>query len=120
MMDQTIIWCQNSIKQVLSAYKCETLEGFSTQLILDDEHLHYLVVRVGWFKQKSVYLSLIHLDICDDLIVIQANNTENLIDEELIALGIPREKICLDILPPEVREDMYQPNAKAKQLLGMM
>jgi len=107
-MDKTISGYQDCIKQVLSAYQQETAEGVKTELIFDDQRLHYLAVRVGWFKQKSVYLCLVHLDICDDMIVIQANNTEDPIDEELIELGVPREKICLGVLPLEVRDEAYQ------------
>lgn len=40
------------------------------------------------------------------MIVIQANNTEDLIDEDLIQMGIPKEKICLGLLPPDVRRDI--------------
>jgi hypothetical protein len=107
-MDKTISGYQDCIKQLLTAYQQETPEGVKTELIFDDQRLHYLAVRVGWFKQKSVYLCLVHLDVCDDMIVIQANNTEDPIDEALIELGVPREKICLGVLPPEVRDEAYQ------------
>lgn len=104
-MDQTIVQQQNSIKDVLSTYQHQMSEGEGkVELIFDDERHHYVAIRVGWVKQKSVYLCLVHLDICDDVIVIQANNTEDEIDEELVERGIPREKICLGVLPPEVRE----------------
>ncbi|MDY0096180.1 MAG: XisI protein [Candidatus Vecturithrix sp.] len=107
-MDHTITHYQNCIKHVLSAYQQNTPDGVSVELVFDDERQHYLAIRVGWLKQKSVYLCLAHLDICDDMIVIQANNTEDEIDEELVELGIPRENICLGVLPPEVRADLSQ------------
>ncbi len=107
-MDHTITQYQNCIKHVLSTYQQTTPDGVNVELVFDDERQHYLAIRVGWLKQKSVYLCLVHLDICDDMIVIQANNTEDGIDEELIDLGIPRENICLGVLPPEVRKDLSQ------------
>ena len=107
-MDHTIESYQHCIKQVLSSYQRNTPDGIKIDLVFDDERKHYLAVRVGWFHQKSVYLSLVHLDICDGMVIIQANNTEDLIDEELVALGIPRERICLGVLPPEVRQDAFR------------
>jgi hypothetical protein len=107
-MDHTITQYQNCIKHILANYQQDTPEGINIELVFDDERQHYLAIRVGWLKQKSVYLCLAHLDICNDMIVIQANNTEDEIDEELMELGIPRDKICLGVLPPEVREDQHQ------------
>ena len=53
-------------------------------------------------------MCLVHIDIQDGMIVIQANNTEDGIDENLIALGVSREHICPGILPPNVRKILSQ------------
>jgi hypothetical protein len=44
-----------------------------------------------------------HIDIIDGQVWIQANNTDRLIAEELVAAGIPPEAIVLGLQPPEVR-----------------
>ncbi|NJL59529.1 MAG: XisI protein [Desulfobacteraceae bacterium] len=71
-----------------------------------------MAFRVGWRKHKRIHLCLVHIDICNDMVVIQANNTEDMIDSELVDMGIPKDKICLGLLPPDVRQ--YVEQAKAK------
>ncbi|MCP4110141.1 MAG: XisI protein [Desulfobacteraceae bacterium] len=103
-MEENMILYQKCIKRLLSAYQPLKTEWSEVELLFDDERKHYMAFRVGWFRQKRVHFCLVHIDICDDTVVIQANNTEDMIDDELIRMGIPREKICLGLLPPEVRE----------------
>jgi hypothetical protein len=47
----------------------------------------------------------VHIDICDEIVIIQCNDTEDLIATELVEMGIPRERIVLGFLPPEVQDD---------------
>ncbi|MCP4111369.1 MAG: XisI protein [Desulfobacteraceae bacterium] len=103
-MEENIVLYQTYIKRLLSAYQPLKTERSEVELIFDDEHKHYMAYRVGWFGQKRIHFCLVHIDICDDMVVIQANNTEDMIDDELVGMGISREKICLGLLPPEVRE----------------
>jgi len=46
---------------------------------------------------------VIHIDIIDGQVWIQANNTDRLIAEELVAAGVPVESIVLGLQPPDVR-----------------
>ena len=63
-----------------------------------------MVMRVGWFERyKRIHRCLIHIEISDNIIVIQANNTEDPIVSDLIALGIPKDKICLGFIPSDFR-----------------
>ena len=56
------------------------------QIIFDSEHDHYLLIDVGWEQKKHVYGAIIHIDIKDEKIWIQKNNTEiNLADRLLEA-----------------------------------
>jgi hypothetical protein len=109
-MEETVTCYQTCIKRVLSAYQELKTEWSEVELIFDDEHHHYMAYRVGWFKHKRIHFCLVHIDICDDTVIIQANNTEDLIDEDLMAQGIPSDKICLGLLPPDVREYRSQFN----------
>ncbi len=109
-MEEVVKLYQTSIKRVLSEYHTLQTQWSEVELIFDDEHQHYMAYRVGWFKHKRIHFCLVHIDICGDLVIIQANNTEDLIDEELIEHGIPKDKICLGLLPPDVREYLIQPN----------
>ena len=102
-MDNTLEKYKTGIKKVLSAYQELKTDSTDVELLFDDERLRYMAMRVGWQKQKRIHLCLVHIDICDGLIVIKANNTEDEIDVELVEAGIPREKICLGWLPLDVR-----------------
>jgi hypothetical protein len=62
-----------------------------------------MAMRIGWQNQKRIHLCLIHIDVRDGLVIIQANNTEDEIDAELVEEGIPLEKICLGWLPPNAQ-----------------
>ncbi len=54
-------------------------------------------------KQRRSYNCVIHIDIIDSQVWIQANNTDRLIAEELVAAGIPAKSIVLGLQPPDVR-----------------
>lgn len=75
-----------------------------TQLIMDTERDHYQMVRLGWQGEHRLYNCSIHLDIIDDQIWIQCNNTEILIDEELERFGVPKSDVIIGFLPPTMRE----------------
>ena len=72
-------------------------------MILDTEHNRYLLLSVGWLNGKRVHHTVMHIDIIDKKVWIQANNTDRLIAEELVAAGIPPQSIVLGLQPPEVR-----------------
>lgn len=103
-MDNRIAFYQTCIKRLLSEYESLNTQDTAISLCLDDERMCYLVMRVGWFQQyKRIHRCLIHITIEDDIIVIQANNTEDPIDTDLIEMGIPKEKICLGFIPADFR-----------------
>ena len=107
-MDNLLVFYQQCIKEILSEYERLSTEWSEVELLFDDERKRYMVLRVGWFKHKRVHRCLIHIDICDDKVMIQANNTEYLIDNELIDRGISKEKIIFAFLPPEARLNIEQ------------
>lgn len=100
-MGKTVEQYKKSVKKMLSEYALSSPPWTRTKLLFDDEHLGYIVMRVGWYKGKRVHRCLIHIDIIDDKVVIQANNTEDLLKTELMARGIPEEKICLGFIPEQ-------------------
>lgn len=103
MERETISFYQQCIRQLLSRYKSLRTEWSETELLFDDEQMRYMAVSVGWMKQKRIHLCLVHIDIQDDVIMIQCNNTEDMIVTELAEMGIPRDKMCLGFVPPELR-----------------
>lgn len=108
MDSNTIKHYQACIKQLLSEYENLKTDWSTIETIFDDVQMRYLVLRVGWNNQQRIHFCLVHIDIKDDMIVIQANNTEDMLDDELIALGVPHEKIYPGILPPNIQEQLKQ------------
>ena len=93
------------VKQLLTEYAQlpTSSDEIQNEVIFDSEHDHYLFLIVGWLKGKRIHHCGIHIDIIDSQVWIQANNTDCLIAEELVAAGIPPESIVLGLQPPEVR-----------------
>lgn len=97
---------RNTIEQVLLAHtkipfsigdvQCET--------VFDRNHDHYLLVQVGWGRQKRIYGTLAHIDLIGDKIWIQHDGTEEGLANQLRDAGIPAEHIVLAYRIPEVRQ----------------
>jgi len=60
-------------------------------------------MTVGWLNDRRVHSSLVHIDIINDKIWIQRDGTEHGIAKELVAAGIPKDRIVLAFHPPEIR-----------------
>jgi hypothetical protein len=76
-----------------------------TQLICDRDRDHYQLVSLGWQGHRRFYSVLIHLDIKDGKVWIQKNDTDRLIAQELVGLGVAREDIVLGLQPVYARVD---------------
>jgi XisI protein len=75
-----------------------------TQVLFDTEHDHYQIVDLGWDGHNRIYSSQIHLDIRNEKVWIQRNQTDELIAEELVLMGVAREDIVLGLQPPYARQ----------------
>ena len=74
-----------------------------TEVVVDRANDHYLLVNVGWNKDRRVHGSLVHIDIANGKVWIQRDGTEHGIATDLTSAGIPKERIVLGFRPPEVR-----------------
>lgn len=94
------------IKQILSQYATyKPANGnIDLQTIFDSEHDRYQVLAVGWEENHRVYGCSIHLDIKEDKIWIQDNNTEIDIAQELVTEGVPKDDIVIAFQPPYLRK----------------
>jgi hypothetical protein len=80
------------------------LPGIEIQVISDPAHHHYQLVHLGWSGSQFIHSVLFHLDIkSDGKIWLQANYTDSLIADELVAKGVPKSDIVLGIQPPYAR-----------------
>ncbi len=80
-------------------------EHFETQLVCDRERDHYQLLSLGWQGHRLFYSVLIYLDMKDGKVWIQRNETDRLIAQELVALGVGREDIVLGLQPVYARVD---------------
>jgi hypothetical protein len=87
---------QGIIKTVLqnhANYRATLPDGYTSQVIFDDERGHYLVLDFGWSGNKYLHATPIH---CDE--------TEEGIATDLMEAGIPKEDIVLGFRYPKVRK----------------
>ena len=69
--------------------------GIETFFSIDSERHHYFLYMLGWKDKKRTHSILLHLDIINEKIWVQENNTEIQIGLELINRGVLREDIIL-------------------------
>jgi len=94
------------IKKILSQYATykPSYGEIEMQTLFDTEHDHYQVLGIGWHKEERVYGCSMHLDIENDKIWIQLNNTELDIGQVLVEMGVPKEDIVIGFLPVYIRQ----------------
>jgi hypothetical protein len=62
-----------------------------------------VIWRIGWEQDKRIHQCAVHIDINGENILIQWNDTEDQIEKYLVEMGIPKDKICLEVIPPLFR-----------------
>ncbi|NUM46619.1 MAG: XisI protein [Anaerolineales bacterium] len=94
------------VKELLKRYASQRPEekNVETQLIFDPVNDHYQLLNVGWEDEHRVYYCVLHLDLKGDKVWIQQNNTEHRVAEELIEMGIPKNRIVLGFQSPYKRQ----------------
>lgn len=97
---------RDALKQLLTEYaQIPTYESELEYItIFDLKSDRYMLISIGWYRERRVHDCIMHLDIIDGQIWIQANNTDRYLAEELVAAGIPPKSIVLGLQPPEVRK----------------
>lgn len=102
---------QNILISYLTDYakiKPVNLPDVDRQVITDVIHNHFQLTYIGWQGDQFIFSTIFHFDIKDEKIWIQCNNTERVINEELIKLGVAKEDIVLGFQPPYVRALLEQ------------
>jgi len=85
------------------AHDWTTNPSESVEVVCDNDGGHFLLLFYGWTDQGHLHSVPIHLEIRDDKVWVQENLTEIEVDDDLVALGIPKSDIVLGVLPPEYR-----------------
>lgn len=72
-------------------------------LIIDRDRNHFMLFDVGWQQKRRVHGCVTHVQIINGKIWIQRDGIEDGITDELVAAGVPKDKIVLGFQPPNVR-----------------
>jgi hypothetical protein len=101
----TINRYRNIIEKVLVAHASipSSTGEIQFQTVFDRDKDHYLLVQVGWGRQKRIYGTLAHVDLVHDKVWIQQDGIEEGLANQLCDAGIPAEHIVLGYRIPEVR-----------------
>jgi hypothetical protein len=94
---------QNMVEKLLSEWKDFAYPDDGV-LSFDRTNNHFMLLWVGWHGQRRVHNVILHLDIVDNKIWIQADNTPNGVAPELEEAGIAKEQIVLAFYPLEHRQ----------------
>ena len=94
------------IEQVLLSHTKNPPSVGEVQLetVFDRDNDHYLLVQVGWGRQKRIYGTLAHMDVIAGKIWIQHDGTEEGLANQLREAGVPAQDIVLGYRIPEVRQ----------------
>jgi hypothetical protein len=71
----------------------------ATETVFDRERDHYLLMIVGRDAGRRVHGCLVHIDVIGGDIWIQRDGTEHGMATDLVALGVPPERIVLAFDP---------------------
>ena len=75
-----------------------------TEAIIDSDRDHYEVVHVGWDGYRRVHGSIIHIDIRGGKVWLQHNGTNQMIAQQLVEAGVPKDDIILGFHPEQLRQ----------------
>lgn len=98
---------QNLIKSVLqnhAEYRATLNDGYSSQLIFDDERGQYLILDMGWNGDRYLHATPIHISLIGDKVWIQYDDTEEGVATDLMAAGVSKEDIVLGFRHPRIRQ----------------
>ena len=90
---------QEIIKSILTEtaeYRASIPDGYNSQVLFDDEHERYLVLDIGWNDDQYLHTTPIHVDLIDQKIWIQYDDTEEGIANDFLAAGVHIFQVHID------------------------
>lgn len=97
-------------RQYIQEFLTEQTQGkviggdIETEVIFDLDRDRFLLIDLGWKEHQRIYNCVIHLEIKEQKIWIQRNQTDFPIADVLISMGVATEDIILGLQPPYIRE----------------
>jgi hypothetical protein len=76
----------------------------STYVLVSRDLNHYMLMQEGWEKTRRIHGTIVHAEIRSGKIWMHYDGIEDSVTEELVAAGIPKDRIVLAFHPPHIRE----------------
>ena len=98
---------QTAVINILSEYAvfmANADKHLSFQTLFDNERHHYQISVVGWENNQRIYKNLIHIDLIDNKIWVQNNNTQFDLLEDFEQHHIPKNDIVNAMIPERKRQ----------------
>jgi XisI protein len=93
------------IEQILTEIAAYISAGktYKDVVILDRKADSYIIIEEGWEGETRIHHIVIHLEIINGKVWLQADNTDLAVAHELERAGIPKSDIVLGLHPPHIR-----------------
>jgi hypothetical protein len=104
-MDPLDPW-RDAIERILTEHAAvpASYGSIRSELVFDRRRDSYLLVDTGWKGYERIHEALIHVDLIDGKIWIQYDGTEEGIATQLVAAGVPHDRIVLAFKHPTIRK----------------
>lgn len=100
----------NKYRQYIQQLLTEESQGkmlggdIESETVFDLTNDRYLLIDLGWNGHRRIYNCVLHLEIREEKIWIQRNQTDTLVADKLIAKGVEKDDVVLGLKPPYIRE----------------
>lgn len=102
----TLTFYQDTVEQILKDHAAIPYSHGEIQqyVIINQDRTHFLLFNEGWNRDRRVHGCVVHVQIKNDKIWIHYDGIEDGITDELVAAGVPKDRIVLAFHPPDVRQ----------------
>lgn len=95
---------QQIVKNILLDYaQFYKKGGINIHTLFDDNHKSYMLLEMGWHGNEYIHHAPIHMEIIDNEIWIQNDDTEEGVATDLLEAGISNQQIVLGFRHPSIR-----------------
>jgi hypothetical protein len=94
------------VMSVLEEYakRSDPSNGIEAKTVFDTQHHRYQLIKHGWQGTKRYFYNVVYIDIKNNLIWVQDDNTEIGVANLLLEQGVTKDLIVLGFQPPAYRK----------------